>query len=644
MESKKRKLPARTSSRVEAASKKRTSTPPREPARPPTPVPVVVVEKEPLPKSIAPGKPLPTVEQQQPDDLSSSEYQSIAESRVLAESLDRSRRKWLSEGIFEKYWTKPSKKKPKDGRPVEELKNPPKDSMTKIGQCTITIEPHVFDAIMYVVKDTTPKQPPPPQQLPQYRPIMQYGPPNGVVPQHPPPPPLQAPHQQFVPMHAAPPPQPPHPQHPPQPRPHDTPTRPSEPPHAGHSTAPPPLNGHPHPPPPLISQPHPQTPQTQPHPPPPLSQSQTPTPQSHPSHPSHPPHHPPAHPPHTPSDPNHAPAPAPPAKTFDPVIQMLAERAAKSPDLKALMRIVADGKATPAELRRFQTHIDELTKALNARGGPPKSQPSPAPPPPLQTQQPPMMQQSPMAAPLQGQPKWEHAGTQPLPPHAQRQGGPPPLLAQPRPYDKPLQHASPYGAPPQPQAHRSKGPVSSKPELSCVVFEFVGGNGDRYLFPKYSILEYVPGGQVIASFLIVRKGSAGEGGGYDPALDYYQPVTMRLWTGQGRQLESLARVVRPQEEVRRWMDGVMEGMTRGEYVLLAMRLPRERGVTDREREREKELKKEEEREMELKKETGEDAVLWNTSANQVNGGQRVKAPPKGLSEEERYQNFIRTVS
>lgn len=78
MESKKRKLPARTSSRVEAASKKRTSTPPREPARPPTPVPVVV-EKEPLPKSIAPGKPLPTVEQQQPDDLSSSEYQSIAE-------------------------------------------------------------------------------------------------------------------------------------------------------------------------------------------------------------------------------------------------------------------------------------------------------------------------------------------------------------------------------------------------------------------------------------------------------------------------------------------------------------------------------------------------------------------------------------
>ncbi|KFY82606.1 hypothetical protein V500_10435 [Pseudogymnoascus sp. VKM F-4518 (FW-2643)] len=194
---------------------------------------------------------------------------------------------------------------------------------------------------------------------------------------------------------------------------------------------------------------------------------------------------------------------------------MLAERAAKSPDLKALMRIVADGKATPAELRRFQTHIDELTKALNARGGPPKSQPSPAPPPPLQTQQPPLMHQSPMSAPPQAQQKWEHASAPPLPPHAQRQGGPPPLLAQPRPgYDKPLQHTSPYGAPPQPQALRSKGPVNSKPELSCVVFEFVGGNGDRYLFPKYSILEYVPGAcyDEVVDRAGTAAGESGEGG------------------------------------------------------------------------------------------------------------------------------------
>ena len=75
MESRKRKLPARASARVEAVSKKRTSTPPREPSRAPTPV----VQEDPLPKTLLPGRPLPTVDKQQDDDLSLSEYQSIAE-------------------------------------------------------------------------------------------------------------------------------------------------------------------------------------------------------------------------------------------------------------------------------------------------------------------------------------------------------------------------------------------------------------------------------------------------------------------------------------------------------------------------------------------------------------------------------------
>lgn len=75
MESRKRKLPARASARVEAVTKKRTSTPPREPSRQPAPV----VVEDPLPKSIQHGKPLPTVDKQQPDDLPLDEYQSIAE-------------------------------------------------------------------------------------------------------------------------------------------------------------------------------------------------------------------------------------------------------------------------------------------------------------------------------------------------------------------------------------------------------------------------------------------------------------------------------------------------------------------------------------------------------------------------------------
>jgi hypothetical protein len=70
----KRKLPARASARS-GLSKKRTSTPPEQA---PTPLPANVVE-EPLPKSIAGGKPLPTIEQLQPDDLPTSQYQTVAE-------------------------------------------------------------------------------------------------------------------------------------------------------------------------------------------------------------------------------------------------------------------------------------------------------------------------------------------------------------------------------------------------------------------------------------------------------------------------------------------------------------------------------------------------------------------------------------
>jgi hypothetical protein len=51
----------------------------------------------------------------------------------------------------------------------------------------------------------------------------------------------------------------------------------------------------------------------------------------------------------------------------DPVIQMLATKAATDHNLKALMRVVASGKASQAELRVFQGHIDELNGILQAR-------------------------------------------------------------------------------------------------------------------------------------------------------------------------------------------------------------------------------------------------------------------------------------
>ena len=139
------------------------------------------------------------------------------------------------------------------------------------------------------------------------------------------------------------------------------------------------------------------------------------------------------------------------------------------------------------------------------------------------------------------------------------------------------------------QALRSKGPPPPPKllDVSAVVFEFAGGTGDRYLFPKFSIVEYIPvpqGGppEAVASFLIVRKGSASEYGG-DPELDYYQPITVRLQVAaplsnnSQKLLDYLAKVVAPVAEVTRYMDNIMNNMTRAEFVLLAMRLPRGKG-------------------------------------------------------------------
>jgi hypothetical protein len=453
----------------------------------------------------------------------------------MAESLERSRKKWQNEGIFEKYWTKPSKKKAISAE--EQANNPAKESMTKLGPCTITIEPHVFDAMMYAVKDPNPRQLQAHQQ-PMYRPIIQYGPP----------PPFQ---------------------HPLTPQSHHTHTQPGTPAttqpmsNGGPASIPQSPNGH------FVSQQSPHnvasTPVSQP----------APKPQTNP-----------------------ASSPAPPAKSSDPVIQMLAERAATDQDLKALMRIVADGKASAEELKKFQAHIDELTKMLHARQAGVAPSPSPAQPSPALNS----VRPTPIATPIG------------------------------RPQASPVINGRPeYQVQPQPQALRSKGPLPpSKPDITAVVFEFIGGSGDRYLFPKYSILEYLPGGQVIASFLIVRKGSSADSKKYDPALDYYQPITIRLYTHQGRQLDSLAKVVAPQEEVRKYMDDIMDNMTRAEYVLLAMRLPREVEQPV------------EEDDTSAQTQQPVNQPLWTASSNPPIIKQKpVKKP---LTEGEQYQAFITSVS
>ncbi|KAJ4329231.1 hypothetical protein N0V84_000357 [Fusarium piperis] len=662
----KRKLPARAAARGDHAAKKRNVTPrersatPAAPPAPPAPEPELP-PPPPLPKSIQAGKPLPTVEVAQPEDLSSKDYQSVGESGVLAESLSRSRQKWISDGLFAKYWTKPHKRK---GVVNEDPKNPPKETMSKVGTVTITIEPHIIEATMYVVKDPKPK----PQPIQQNRPIIQYGPPNGIMP------PPQAPASgagtptQSTATIAKP------PHHSPAPGPSQSPAQPPQPLPRGPQEqpapkavqpgiAPPGNNMTPSPSPNLQSRPQPAGVPVAPSPtPPPIARapSNPPPPAaippgaalpaaSAPIPATRPPVGPMAAPsispaprpatsshttptaglakPVTPAPPPAAPAAKPSAN--DPVIALLAQKASGDAELRDLMKRVAVGQAKEGELAHFQKIIDQLNAEYRSRGG--QQGPSAdrllvdgrtvkyfavevrtildivlaSNPNQKSSELRPPQGSDPLVVLLVKAALEEHRTRDMIRRIADGRPGftdstdlkdildrlHRDMRAAPRPSPAPSQvrQHTPNGVPngqpraptpqtvaqPNPQALRSKGPPPApKPDVTAVVFDF--GSGDRYLFPKFSILEYPPtpsGQQVVASFLIVRKGSTSEYGG-DPKLDYYQPVTIRIFAQSGRHLENLARVVAPQDEVRRYMDDVMDNMTRAEYVLLAMRLPR----------------------------------------------------------------------
>ncbi|KOS21502.1 hypothetical protein ESCO_005120 [Escovopsis weberi] len=766
---KKRKLPARASARVESANKRRTVTP-RERSETPAPPPPPVV-KEPtlpphLPTSIQPGKPLPTVEDVQPDDLSAKDYQSISESGVLVESLARSRQKWLSDGLFEKFWTKPAKRK---GVVTEDPNNPPKDCMTKVGMVTITFEPHIVEATMFAVKESR-LRPPESQQQQQatkpltqqtpVRPILQYGPPNGSMPPPSTPKPAapvpnatnttlkpstgpassdgpsrsssQPPQQAPAPSAEA---------QRPQPSPAASNAVPTSSAGSGYSNARPSA--------PPLAAPQPTRPPSRPasdqhllsEPP-----SRTPQPgQSHVSSTSAarllvsaaPGQQPPAagtpassegYPRNAPlaaAGPVSAPSPSPSPATGtkpapnDPVIALLAQKASKDAALRDLMKRVAVGQAKDGELAHFQKIIDQLSAEYRKSGGQqgpsadrllvdgrtvkyfadevraildivlasnPFQKSSDLRSPPgsdplvvllVKTALEDQRTKEMISRIADGSPGYTdstdlkeildrlHKDAKTVPqgiPTAPPARNPPangvangnPKAAQPvqtAPSAPQTSQQQQQQQQPIPQVLRSKGPPPApKPDLAAVVFDF--GSGDRFLFPKYSIVETVPtasGQEVIASFLIVRKGSISEYGG-DPELDYYQPVTIRIAAANGRHLENLARVVAPQEEVRRYMDDVMDNMTRAEYVLLAMRLPRapqngdkEDGVPDEQKASSPTPRTESEAEQGL--EVKPPSILWTARAVRSTKGTDPMEPQDAEAESEmHYRRLIQSVT
>ncbi|RMZ75745.1 hypothetical protein DV737_g5152, partial [Chaetothyriales sp. CBS 132003] len=443
-------------SRGKRTSKKRSSL-----VAPPTPS---NASTSPAPEEVWPTKltssaPLPSTRTKQSSQLSKKDFQSIADSAILAASLHRSRMQWLSEGIFKKYWVKPVKRKGVVDAPPD---NPDVKSMQKMGNGTITIEPHKFDVTFFVVRDAQ-------------TPVPYYRPPN-------PPPPKQP---------------------------------------APYSAA-------------------------------------TPTPPQHGYRPA--PRQPPA------------PAPRPPApkSSADPVIQMLAARAASDPRLKDLMKVVATSKASLDQLKEFQRHIDELNEVVRRQEAEREQQQKAKPPPP-----PP-----PAAAP----PAPPSGASPAVPPHTPYSAATTPVPAAsalPRPH-----YSSPY--PPQPRAEAL---------IKHIVIEFhgEGSSPDRWLFPEYAVLDIRYGGlEMTVSYFVERKGSEiikehGSAADQDRELlaakwhadtEYYQPITMHVRANQHKTIETIARGAKTLPAVQEYMKKVMQEKTRAPMEYLVHQLPREKPVVD----------------------------------------------------------------
>ncbi|KAI4652738.1 uncharacterized protein J4E78_007565 [Alternaria triticimaculans] len=213
-------------------------------------------------------------------------------------------------------------------------------------------------------------------------------------------------------------------------------------------------------------------------------------------------------PPQPPKPVQAAPPPqAPAAPAPDPVIHMLAARAGTDPELKAVMKIVAAGSASKEQLEFFQTHINELTAILARQKEekapkptpptqPPKS--TPPPPAPKHTAPPPLPRPvQPVQQPLQPSTPKPYS---PVPPQGQMQQPSPtqqPYPPYPNNFSKPPQ----YHPPPQLSTYNPPPRTTYRP----LVFSFVHGSEDKFYFPSYSFMEWLPNGTgAKLSFLITK--------------------------------------------------------------------------------------------------------------------------------------------
>ncbi|CAA9965299.1 hypothetical protein PTNB85_09403 [Pyrenophora teres f. teres] len=199
---------------------------------------------------------------------------------------------------------------------------------------------------------------------------------------------------------------------------------------------------------------------------------------------------------------------APAAPAPDPVIHMLAARAGTDPELKAVMKIVAAGSASKEQLEFFQTHINELTNIL-ARQKEEKMAKLPQPPPPTPKAPPPppppkQISHPPPPRPVQPLPQQIQPNTpkpySPVPIQSQMQHAPP--VQQPH-----TPYGNSYNKPPQYHPQHPAPAYTPPPRTTYrpLVFSFVHGNEDKFYFPSYSFMEWLPNGTgAKLSFLITK--------------------------------------------------------------------------------------------------------------------------------------------
>ena len=402
--------------------------------------------------------------------------------------------------MFQKYWTKPTKKKG-----VPEVENPSKESMAKLGNCKLVVEPHTFDITLWAIRETTytasvavahpsphyetpwqhespygnSNQTLPKSAVPSHAsdPRQDFRGPGGILP------PFREGFAQYDPSFASPVTQKPIPPAPPMPR--------SQQHISGASEA-------------AV----------------PKQDSQLPT---------------------------------------DPVITKLAERASSDPVLKALMKDVAAGIGTPSQLKIFQSHIDELQDIIKRDAANNSSETLPN-----------TSQLAPAHTNNYNSSYAENSMNRHPPSYTDT-----PVKSEPN-------HSSPFAYLKQTPAPipKYKPPPQPRQETTGIAFDFTNGSGDRFLVPKQSILEYLPGyTSVIISFLLLHNGNGetppnkAANKPTENGNDYYQPITLQLH-GNSKHLEQLAKVVAPQEEVVKYMNDVMDKKRPSKPSFLALRLPK----------------------------------------------------------------------